>query len=77
MKKPTVRAETVLDGIFSQAVAIIEGDGDRIIYHAAWERVGGERNFDIHFAAVGGTGGIADTTTYTEFSVFRLPSSPT
>lgn len=62
MKKPTVRAETVLDGIFSQAVAIIEGDGDRIVYQAAWERVGGERNFDIHFTAAGGTGGIADTS---------------
>jgi hypothetical protein len=62
MKKPTVRAETVLDGIFSQAVAIIEADGDRIVYHAAWETVGGERNFDIHFAAVGGVGGIADTS---------------
>jgi len=62
MKKPTVRAETVLDGIFSQAVTIIEGDGDRIVYHAAWEKVGGERNFDIHFATAGGTGGIADTS---------------
>ena len=61
MKKPSVRAETVLDGIFSQAVTIIEGDGDRIVYQAAWEMVGQERNFDIHFTAVGGTGGIADT----------------
>jgi len=61
MKKPTVRAETVLDGIFSQAVAIVEGDGDRIVYQAAWEKVGAERNFDIHFTTVGGTGGIADT----------------
>lgn len=61
MKKPTVRAETVLDGIFSQAVTIIEGDGDRIVYQAAWEVVGTDRNFDIHFTTVGGTGGIADT----------------
>lgn len=61
MKKPTVRAETVLDGIFSQAVAIIEADSDRIVYQAAWEIVGQSRNFDIHFAAAGGTGGIADT----------------
>jgi hypothetical protein len=61
IRKPTVRAETVLDGIFSQAVIVIEGDGDRIVYQAAWESVGGELNFDIHFASVGGTGGIADT----------------
>ncbi len=61
MKKPTVRAETVLDGIFSQAVTIVEGDGDRIVYQATWDKVGAENNFDIHFATVGGTGGIADT----------------
>ncbi len=61
LKKPTVRAETVLDGIFSQAVAIIEGDGDRIVYQAAWEKIGNDRHFDIHFATAGGTGGIADT----------------
>ena len=61
MKKPSVRAETVLDGIFSQAVTVIEADGDRIVYQAAWEVIGEKRNFDIHFAAAGGTGGIADT----------------
>jgi|GEM_PF-2006256 hypothetical protein len=61
MRKPTVRAETVLDGIFAQAVAIIEADGDRIVYQSAWEVVGQNLGFDIHFAAVGGTGGIADT----------------
>ena len=61
MKKPTVRAETVLDGIFSQAVTIVESDGDRIVYQATWEKVGGDLNFDIHFTTVGGTGGIADT----------------
>lgn len=61
MKKPTVRAETVLDGIFARAVAVIEGDGDRVVYHAAWEKVGQSRNFDVHFASVGGAGGISDT----------------
>lgn len=61
MRKPTVRAETVLDGIFSQAVAIVEADGDRIVYQTAWDKVGAELNFDIHFATVGGLGGIADT----------------
>lgn len=61
MRKPTVRAETVLDGIFAQAVTIIEADGDRIVYQSTWEVVGQNRGFDIHFTAVGGTGGIADT----------------
>lgn len=60
LKKPNVRAETVLDGIFAQAIAIIEADGDRIVYQTTWEVVGQTRNFDIHFAAAGGTGGISD-----------------
>lgn len=61
LERPTVRAETVLDGIFSQAVAVIEGDGDRTVYQAAWETISAEFQIDIHFAAVGGTGGISDT----------------
>lgn len=71
MKKPTVRAETVLDGIFSQAVTIIEADGDRIVYQAAWESVGHDINFDIHFTTVGGTGGIADTANM--YKVLGIP----
>lgn len=73
MKKPTVLAETVLDGIFSQAVAIVEADGDRIVYQAAWDEVGSELNFDIHFAAVGGLGGIADTCDL--YQVLGIPVS--
>ena len=73
MKKPTVRAETVLDGIFSQAVAIVEADSDRIVYQAAWDKVGAELNFDIHFATVGGLGGIADTCDL--YQVLGIPVS--
>lgn len=73
MKKPTVLAETVLDGIFSQAVAIVEADGDRIVYQAAWDEVGSELNFDIHFATVGGLGGIADTCDL--YQVLGIPVS--
>src|SRR5205085_6843833 len=36
LKRSTVRAESVLDGIFSQAVAIVDADGDRTVYQAAW-----------------------------------------
>jgi len=61
MEKPTVRSDTVLNGIFSQAVTIVEADGDRIVYQAAWEKVGKDNNFDIHFTTAGGTGAIADT----------------
>lgn len=59
--KPTVRAESVLDGIFAQSVVILEGDGDRLVYQTVWETLAPELRLDIHFAAVGGTGGITDT----------------
>lgn len=59
--KPTLRAESVLDGIFSQAVVILEADGDRLVYQTTWETLANEKRLDIHFAPVGGTGGIADT----------------
>lgn len=59
--KPTVRAESVLDGIFAQGVIIIEADSDRLVYQTTWETMAEEFHQDIHFATVGGTGGIADT----------------
>lgn len=59
--KPTVRAESVLDGIFAQSVVVLEADGDRLVYQTAWETLAEELRLDVHFAAVGGTGGIADT----------------
>jgi len=61
LKKPTVRAETILDGIFSQGVAVVEGDSDRTVYQSCWEAINDKFNLDIHFATVGGTGGMADT----------------
>ncbi|MCO4098424.1 MAG: AAA family ATPase [Gemmatimonas sp.] len=61
LAKPTVRAEAILDGIFSQAVIVLEADTDRTVYQAVWETLHEEFRLDIHFAAVGGTGGIADT----------------
>lgn len=60
LEKPTLRAESVLDGIFSESVVVLEADGDRLVYHTAWETLSSEVRLDVHFAAVGGTGGIAD-----------------
>jgi predicted ATPase len=34
ISKPTVLAESILDGIFSQAVIVVEADGDRTLYQA-------------------------------------------
>ncbi|MFO0705578.1 MAG: AAA family ATPase [Nitrospira sp.] len=61
LSRPTLRAEAVLDGIFAQAVVVVEADGDRLVYQAAWETLLDEYRFDLHFSTVGGTGGIADT----------------
>lgn len=62
LSRPTLRAEAVLDGIFAQAVVVVESDGDRLVYQAAWETLHDEYHFDLHFSTVGGTGGIADTS---------------
>lgn len=61
LAKPTVRAESVLDGIFAQSVVVVEADGDRLVYQTVWETLATELRTDIHVATVGGTGGIADT----------------
>jgi hypothetical protein len=61
LDKPTLRAESVLDGLFSESVVVVEADGDRLVYNTTWETLGKELRLDVHFTAVGGTGGIADT----------------
>ncbi|HXZ01439.1 MAG TPA: AAA family ATPase [Stellaceae bacterium] len=61
LKKPSLLAETVLDGIFSEAVLVVEADGDRLVYQTTWQTLSDEFRLDIHFTAVGGMGGIADT----------------
>jgi glycerol-3-phosphate cytidylyltransferase-like family protein len=61
LTRPTLRAEAVLDGIFAQAVAVVEADGDRVVYQAVWETLLTDFRMDLHFSTVGGTGGIADT----------------
>jgi hypothetical protein len=71
LAKPTVRAETVLDGVFAQAVLIVEADGDRTVYQAVWETLDAEFRLDIHFTAVGGVGGIADTCAL--YHALRIP----
>lgn len=69
--KPTLRAESVLDGIFAQSVVVVEGDGDRLVYQTVWETLSEEVDLDVHFAAVGGVGGIADTCKL--YRTLRIP----
>jgi hypothetical protein len=71
LKKPTVRAEAVLDGVFAQAVIVVEADGDRAVYQAVFETLGNEFRLDIHFTAVGGIGGVADVCRL--YRTLRIP----
>lgn len=64
LQKPSVRAETILDGIFAQAVVVVEAGGDRHVYQAAWNALADELHIEVHFAAVGGVGGIPDTCAF-------------
>ena len=72
IKRPIVRAETILDGIFADGVTLVESDGDRAVYQAAWESLMhdlGRR--DILFIPVGGTGGFADIARF--YHTLKIP----
>lgn len=83
MKRPIVRAETILDGIFADAVTIVESEGDRAVYQAAWEGLRAkpqtdatmkdQTRRDILFIPVGGTGGIADIANF--YRTLRIPTA--
>ena len=60
LAKPTLRAESILDGIFSESVMIVEADGDRLVYNTVLETLSAQLRLDVHLAAIGGSGGIAD-----------------
>lgn len=61
LRRPTVIAETILDGLFADAVLVVEGEGDRILYQAVFESIPSAQDLDIHFAGVGGAGGMSET----------------
>jgi hypothetical protein len=60
VEKPSTKSESILDGLFAEAVTVVESEGDRLVYGTTWEKVAGEFEHDIHFVSVGGLGGIAD-----------------
>lgn len=61
LQRPSVVTETILDGIFADAVLVVEAESDRVVYQAAFESLTDGEQLDIHFAGVGGVGGIAET----------------
>jgi hypothetical protein len=70
---PTARAETVLDGLFSECVAVVESEGDRLVYEAAWTHVARDFRREIRFVPVGGTGGIAQAVRF--YRALKIPTA--
>lgn len=60
IEKPSTKSESILDGLFAEAVTVVESEGDRLVYGTTWDKVAGEFEHDVHFVSVGGLGGIAD-----------------
>jgi hypothetical protein len=60
IEKPSTKSENILDGLFAEAVTLVESEGDRLVYGTTWDKVAGEFRHDVHFVSVGGLGGIAD-----------------
>jgi energy-coupling factor transporter ATP-binding protein EcfA2 len=73
VKKPSVRSDQVLDGIFSDGVIVVESDTDRIVYQAAYEATRSDDHFDASFITVSGTGGIAATVKF--FCTLSMPTA--
>jgi len=60
LRRPAARSDVILQGIFSDAVTIVESDTDRVVYNAALGVANPLRRRDTYFAPVAGTAGIAD-----------------
>ena len=73
IERPIVRADEILDGIFADGVIIVEADGDRAVYQAAYETEDRDRHFDATFIAVGGIGGIGPIAAF--FHALRIPTA--
>jgi len=60
IQKPSTKSESILDGLFAEAVTVVESEGERLVYGTTWDKIAGEFGHDVHFVSVGGLGGIAD-----------------
>jgi predicted ATP-dependent endonuclease of OLD family len=60
VKNPKNRAESILDGLFSKGVVLVESEGDREEYQAAAEAIADFPAREIQFVPVGGTGGFQE-----------------
>lgn len=70
-EKPLVRTETIFDGLFADGVVLVESDGDRAVYQAAWEMLVQEMQMDLLFVPVNGKGAMADIARF--FNTLQIP----
>jgi energy-coupling factor transporter ATP-binding protein EcfA2 len=73
INKPIVRTETVLDGVFADGVILVESDGDRAVYEAAFEAAKSEVRFDALFIPAGGHSGIPSLATF--YKRLKIPAA--
>jgi hypothetical protein len=71
LRNPRTRAESILDGMFSKAVVLVESEGDREEYQAAAEAIEDYPATEISFVPVGGTGGFAEPLRF--YQMLRIP----
>lgn len=71
IEKPLVRTEAIFDGLFADGVILVESDGDRAVYQAAWESSVKERQLDLLFVPVNGKGAMADIAKF--FQMLKIP----
>jgi len=72
-RKPIIRAESILDGIFSNAVVLVEAEGDRLIYETTWGIISKNHLIDIRFVSVGGTGGFTEIIKF--YDMLHIPNT--
>jgi hypothetical protein len=73
VRNPRTRAESILDGVFSKGVVLVESDGDREEYLAASEAVEDYPSREAHFVPVGGTGGFAEPLRF--YRTLNIPAA--
>jgi hypothetical protein len=73
LRNPRTRAESILDGVFSKGVILLEAEGDREEYQAAAESIDDYPSREVHMIPVGGTGGFAEPLRF--FRALNIPTA--
>jgi hypothetical protein len=64
LRRPAARSEVTLEGIFADAVTVVEADTDRVAYQSVLNVSPRASRRDTYFAPVGGVGGMPETARF-------------